>query len=160
MGFTIVEVAEHEGVGMLASLLRRYVDEQGWGSEPGHLGEIEALPGEYAQPRGNAFLAVDSESGAPLGCVVMRPLPEWCDDCVEMRRLYVAPEARQQGVARTLVLAADAWARNAGYAAVRLVTLPHMAVAARLYADLGFVTIGAYRPSNAENPIYMEKRLV
>jgi ribosomal protein S18 acetylase RimI-like enzyme len=143
---------------LLAQLLRRYVDEQGWGSEARHTEEIETLPGEYAPPLGRAFIARDA-SQAALACVVLRPIAEWCAECVEMRRLYVIPEARGRGIGRRMVDATEIWARQADYKRLRLVTMPHMTEAIALYESLGFSVIEPYRPSTASDAIFMDKAL-
>lgn len=155
----VVEFADGAArLAMLAELLRRYVDEQGWTSEPSHVEEIETLPGEYGPPLGRALLARRSSEPA-LGCVVLRPIAPWCVECVEMRRLYVIPEARRRGIGRRMVVASETWAREAGYARLRLVTMPHMVEAISLYESLGFRVIEPYRPSTASEAIYMDKPL-
>ena len=142
----------------MRGLLSRYAREQGWAHEQHHIDEVAGLPGEYGPPLGRMLLAL-GENGEPVGCVLLRPIPEWCDDCLEMRRLYVVPEARRRGVGRALIDAAESAARDSGLATLRFVTLPEMASAHRLYESAGFVHTGPYRPSTAETPIYMEKRL-
>ena len=155
----VVEFADGtERLAMLAQLLRRYVDEQGWTSEPSHVEEIETLPGEYGPPLGRAFLACQSSESA-VGCVVLRPIGRWCAECVEMRRLYVIPEARRRGIGRRMVVASETWAREAGYERLRLVTMPHMIEAISLYESLGFVVIEPDRPSTASEAIFMDKPL-
>jgi len=155
----VIEFADGpERLAILAQLLRRYVDEQGWTSEPHHAEEIEALPGEYRPPLGRALLARRS-SAAAIGCVVLRPISQWCGGCVEMRRLYVIPEARGCGIGRQMVGAGEAWARQAGYRQLRLVTMPHMTEAISLYESIGFSIIQPYRPSTAAEAIFMDKPL-
>ena len=55
------------------------------------------------------FAEVD---GRPAGCVGVRA---FSDGVCEMKRLYVAPEERGQGVGRALVIAAIKAAREIGY---------------------------------------------
>jgi GNAT superfamily N-acetyltransferase len=147
-----------ELVAVLGGLLTRYAHEQGWAHEQHHVDEVAALPGEYGPPLGRMLLAL-GERGEPLGCVLLRPIPKWCGDCLEMRRLYVVPEARRRGVARALIAAAECATLEAGLAALRFVTLPEMVSAQRLYERADFRITEPYRPSTAEVPVYMEKRL-
>ncbi|MFW5735168.1 MAG: GNAT family N-acetyltransferase [Oceanidesulfovibrio sp.] len=103
--------------------------------------ELASLPGAYAPPRGQLLLARTVETGAAVGCVGVRP--DGLDRC-EMKRLYVAPEARGRGIGRRLAVAAMDAARDAGYRFMRLETVRGtMATAIALYTDLEFGEIPA-----------------
>ena len=92
--------------------------------------ELAALPGYY-----RALLVARDESGALLGSAAVKHLP---DGAAELKRVYVRPPARGTGLGRRLAEAAIDRARELGYEAIRLDTLPQMEAARALYASLGF----------------------
>ena len=102
--------------------------------------ELENLPGDYATPRGGILLAEQEEK--VVGCVALR---RWDETICEMKRLYVIPDARGQGIGRQLAEAITARAKALGYERMRLDTLASMHAANRLYASLDFRPIAAYR---------------
>lgn len=117
--------------------------------------ELAALPGKYAAPDGALLIARDA-NGAALGCVAMRPLePGVC----EMKRLYVAPEGRGQGLGLQLARAIIEAARARGYAEMRLDTLASMGQAQALYRRLGFTEIGAYYATPIAGTVFMSLKL-
>jgi ribosomal protein S18 acetylase RimI-like enzyme len=100
---------------------------------------MEAMPGKYAPPAGELLLARFA-NGTPVGCVGLRPIEK--DGCCEMKRLYVAPQARGSGLGERLVAAVVREAERIGYREVRLDTLPFMTTAIALYGKGGFEVIG------------------
>jgi putative acetyltransferase len=121
---------------------------QGFAYELGHLGEM------YGPPDGRLFLAM--LHGAPVGCVGVR---RFDDRCCEMKRLYVRREGRGHGLGRRLALEAMQAARDAGYAAMRLDTLPSMHEAQALYEQLGFRDVAPYRANPVAGSRYLEATL-
>jgi GNAT superfamily N-acetyltransferase len=120
----------------------------------GFAAELASLPGSYAPPHGRLLLAW-AENG-PAGCVALRPLaPTVC----EMKRLFVRPAFRGQGLGRRLAERILAEARAIGYARMRLDTLPRTEAALRLYAMLGFQRTGPYYATPLEDTIFMELAL-
>ncbi|UTP41305.1 GNAT family N-acetyltransferase [Phenylobacterium sp. LH3H17] len=118
--------------------------------------ELASLPGKYAPPRGELLLARDAAGGA-LGCVSLRPLPA-AGRC-EMKRLYLAPEARGTGLGRALAEAIIQTARDIGYGELRLDTLATMTSAIGLYRQLGFAEIEPYYAPTPPGTIFMALRL-
>lgn len=117
--------------------------------------ELAALPGKYAPP-GGALLIARDRAAVAIGCVAMRPL---AGPVCEMKRLWVQPEARGLGLGGALIDAIVAAGRAAGYAAMRLDTLPTMQAALAMYARAGFREIPAYYPTPIARTIFLELRL-
>lgn len=116
----------------------------------GFAAELDTLPGEYAPPRGRLLIAKDDDAVA--GCVAMRPLTS---ETCEMKRLYVRPRFRTGGLGRQLAERVIAEARSAGYRRMYLDTLPTMAGAQRLYENLGFKDVPAYRYNPIEGTRFL-----
>jgi len=117
--------------------------------------EIDGLPGDYAPPRG-VLLVACHDGGEPVAMIALRPF----DDAIaEMKRLYVSPTARGQGLARALILRLMDEARALGYQEIRLDTLPMMGDAQALYASLGFQDIAPYYDTPIAGTRFMGRRL-
>jgi putative acetyltransferase len=123
--------------------------------EPGAT-HFQLEPGEVALGAG-AFLVVRL-SGRPVGCGALRRLRE--TDMVrelgprvgELKRMYVAPEARGRGIGRALLAQLEAEARTLGLARLVLETGTRQAEALALYRRAGFTEIppyGEYAASSA-----------
>jgi ribosomal protein S18 acetylase RimI-like enzyme len=114
--------------------------------------ELAQLPGKYFPPEGRLLLAMDVERVA--GCVALRRID--AATC-EMKRLYVRPEWRGQGVGRRLTETIIEEARAAGYSRMLLDTLSsRMKDAVRLYRSMGFRTIAPYYPNPLADAVFME----
>jgi len=105
--------------------------------------ELQALPGDYAPPRGALLLAV--VDGHVAGCCALRPL-DTVDyaNAGEMKRLFVYPAFRRLGLGRMLAEAILDAAHLADYSCVLLDTLDEMETARALYEDLGFSEVPPY----------------
>ena len=113
--------------------------------------EQAGLPADYAPPEGRLLAALSGAQAA--GCVALRRLDE---EVCEMKRLYVRPPFRRARVGRLLVEAVMGEARRAGYARMRLDTLPSMESARALYVSLGFRPIAPYRYNPIPGTAFME----
>jgi putative acetyltransferase len=139
-------------VALVARMFLEYADGLGFPLDfQGFREEIQTLPGEYARPRGRLILAY---TGArPAGCVALRPLDS---RTAEMKRLYVRPGFRGQGLGRRLVERVISTARRLGYDRMRLDTVPEMTEAIRLYREAGFEEIPPYRYNPVPGALYFE----
>ncbi len=76
-----------------------------------------------------------------------------------MKRLYVAPAARGEGLGRAMVAAILAAGRQGEYREMRLDTLPEMADALALYRQAGFAPIAPYYPTPVDGTLFLARRL-
>jgi ribosomal protein S18 acetylase RimI-like enzyme len=117
--------------------------------------ELDGLPGEYAPPDGALLLAEVED--AIVGCVALRPMKD--DNVCEMKRLYVRPAFRHEGLGRALARAIVEKARSLGYDRMRLDTVQSMTAARRLYASLGFEETEPYYHNPLPDVVYMQRAL-
>lgn len=120
----------------------------------GFAAELKSLPGVYAPPCGRLLLSFVGDDVA--GCVALRPLKE---AVCEMKRLFVRPNFRGQGIGALLTKQIVAEARAIGYHTMRLDTLARMQSAVRLYQSLGFEPCAPYYPTPLPDTVFMALRL-
>jgi GNAT superfamily N-acetyltransferase len=94
---------------------------------------------KFAPPRGCLLLASTEQQLA--GCVGLRAIGV---EIGEIKRMYVRPQLRGQGIARALVAAIVDEARHIGYTTLRLDSPPFSQAAHALYLAVGFRPITAY----------------
>ncbi|HEX4007153.1 MAG TPA: GNAT family N-acetyltransferase [Acidobacteriaceae bacterium] len=120
--------------------------------------ELAGLPGAYAEPAGAVLLAFGEGlqgSAAAAGCVALKPLlledpARAAERACEMKRLWVRPGQQGQQIGRRLAEAVVAAARERGYTAMYLDTMPAtMPAAYALYRAMGFAPVARYN----ENPV-------
>jgi putative acetyltransferase len=117
--------------------------------------ELAGLPGDYAPPEGRLLLAYYETQVA--GCVALHKLET---NICEMKRLYLRPQFRGQGLGRALADRIVAEARAIGYQRMRLDTVePVMKDAVAMYRKLGFKEIAPYRSNPIAGAMYMELEL-
>lgn len=109
--------------------------------------------GHFAADSG-IWLAWDS--GELAGCIALRALDRV--EAAEIKRMYVRPEWRGQGIAQRLLEEAERFAASAGYRWIFLDTTGEMAAAARLYERHGYQRCERYN-DNPQATIFMKKEL-
>src|SRR5258706_12592946 len=118
--------------------------------------ELAELPGKYAPPDGRLLLArINGQLG---GCAALRKINH---GICEIKRLFLRPQFRGQGLGRQLAEAIIREAKQIGYERMRLDTLPpKMNDAIALYRSLGFREIGPYYDNPVPGAKFMELDLV
>lgn len=122
---------------LIAAVQQEYV--RRYGNEDG----TPVDPAEFSPPEGEFFVAY--LSGDPVGCGGWRRH----DDAVaEVKRMYVAADARGRGLSRRILAALETSVLAAGYSRLILETGDKQPEAIGLYRSAGFTSIpnfGFYR---------------
>lgn len=126
-----------ETLAQTVALFRAYLDSAVFAWDPAKIEpELAALAERYAPPDGALILARRGDE--PVGAVALRRVD---GERAEMKRMYVPPHARGQGVGRALVEAIMQEARALGYRSVVLDTYSRTPEAIALYLATGFQEI-------------------
>jgi GNAT superfamily N-acetyltransferase len=115
------------------ALIEQYFDQNEFEAE------LASLPGKYAPPDGQLFLACDGHE--PAGCVALRRID---GQACEMKRMFLYPQYQGKGIGRKLGEAIIRDARDSGYTVMRLDTSWRQQEAQALYSKLGFQRIDPY----------------
>ncbi len=116
--------------------------------------ELGGLRTMYAAPVGGIILVKDGE--VTIGCVAIRKLN---DTVGELKRMYILPAYRQQGIGRRLLELALLLATECHYRVIKLDTLNYMLPAIGLYKKAGFYETPPYYHNPNATAIYLEKKL-
>lgn len=80
---------------------------------------------------------------APAGCGCFKP---YDPSTIEVKRMFVRPEARGTGISKIILNALENWARELGFSAVVLETGGKQTEALGLYPSAGYQLIPNYEP--------------
>ena len=141
--------AENADLHLLAAKLDEYYFEI--------VGEVHKRYAKYNDPHLFGCRAVAYIGGKPAGCGCWKRI----DECsVEVKRIYVMPEYRRQGVASAVIGAVERDAAQHGYTHAILETARTTADSAALYLKLGYRVMPYYgSPAGADNCLCFEKEL-
>ncbi|GAC1488612.1 MAG: hypothetical protein NVS1B9_09010 [Solirubrobacteraceae bacterium] len=112
-----------------------------------------ARPADFAPPHGSFVVAY--LAGEPAGCAGFKRLDA---SRAELKRMYVAPQARGHGVARAILRRLEQGARDAGYRWMRLDTGTPQLAARALSESAGDRPIGDYN-GNPVADLWFERNL-
>ena len=135
---------------------------------PADLDSVEAVVKRYYEDVG--VVVLDSRSdlehydiwlarsdGEPVGCIFLRDLPQ-IPGSGEVKRMYVDPAYRGQGIGQGLLDALEQHARSLGLSWLYLDTREDLKTALSRYVNNGYVYCDRYN-NNQEVTIFMRKQL-
>ncbi|MDO7884877.1 GNAT family N-acetyltransferase [Hymenobacter cheonanensis] len=97
------------------------------------------------------------QADQPVGCGAFK---EYAADLVEIKRMFVQPAQRQQGVARAVLAELERWAGELGYASCVLETGRRQPEAIALYQRCGYALTPNYgQYVGIANSVCMRKEL-
>jgi putative acetyltransferase len=114
--------------------------------------ECADLPVVYRPP---GALLIAGHSGQPVGCVGLAPCS--AERTAEIKRLYVRPAHRGNGIARTLMNHAHHHAARHGITRLILDVLPARTTVISFYRRLGYTETGPHATESPVPMIYMQR---
>jgi GNAT superfamily N-acetyltransferase len=108
----------------------------------GDHGDVNPPDGSVFEPPEGVFLVL-RDGGKAIGCAGFRRVDA---DRAELKRMYLAPEARGRGLGRVLLQRIEDEARSAGYTVLVLETIELMTEAIGLYRSSGYEPISPFGP--------------
>jgi phosphinothricin acetyltransferase len=106
-------------------------------------GRAGFTPEDVRVPR--AAFVIARLAGQPVGCGALRPLADLGPQpAAEVKRMFVVPDARGHGVARSVLARLEELARDFGYQRIVLETGDRQLEAIRLYERAGYARIPCY----------------
>ncbi len=136
-----------------AQLNQAWLAEGGFAIEAKDRRSIDDPESVFLVPGGRIFIA--ERDGAAVGCCALIRL----EDGFEVSKMTVTPAARGRGLARRLLDACEAAARQAQAKRLYLETNSGLAPAIALYESVGFIHLPARPTPYARADVFMEKRL-
>ena len=88
-----------------------------------------------------SFLWVAETENEIAGCCGIYPTPGLNENCTELVKFYLSPNARGKGIGKELMEKCIISAKESGYTQMYLESLPHFAKAVSMYEKQGFKQI-------------------
>ena len=120
-------------------------------------GDEHAFYAQYNKITMIKNVVVSYNDNNPIGCGAFK---KFDDDKVEIKRMYVKPEFRGQGIAMKILSELEKWAAESGYSSTVLETGKRQPEAINLYKKAGYQIIpnfGQYE--GVENSVCMMKKI-
>jgi putative acetyltransferase len=120
-------------------------------------GEEHAFYAQFNKIDKIKYSIVAYENGNPVGCGALK---EYAPDTMEIKRMFVIPEKRGQGIAFMILNQLEIWAFELNYAKCLLETGKQQPEAIALYKKNGYKIIPNYgQYENVENSVCFGKDL-
>ena len=108
---------------------------------------------------GMKTVVVAYEADQPVGCGAIRAFNNG-NDAVEVKRMFVLPEKRQQGIAATVLSALEQWAKELNFNKCVLETGKNQPEALAFYKKNGYLVIPNFgKYIGVENSVCFEKNI-
>ncbi|MDQ1630398.1 MAG: hypothetical protein QOC80_370 [Frankiaceae bacterium] len=135
--------------------------------EPVHVDRAQFdLPGGALLVAVELAPAAEDRATSLLGCVGVRHLPRptgvdlVTGPIAELKRMYVRPAVRRRGLAKTLLTAAEATARELGYEHLWLETGLRQPAAVDLYRAAGYTPVARFGQfAHESESVYLGRRI-
>lgn len=103
------------------------------------------------------YVVVAYENGIPMGCGAIK---DFSPGVMELKRMFVLPEARRKGIAAAVLSELEKWAAELSCVRCILETGKRQTAAVRLYKKNNYRTISNYgQYIGVDNSICFEKKL-
>lgn len=121
-------------------------------------GDEHAFYAQFNKTNLLKYVLVLYDEQEPVACGSLR---EFSETVMEIKRMFVQPNARRKGFAQLVVKSLEAWAIELGYSKCILETGKNQPEAIQLYQKIGFERIDNYgQYAGVANSICMEKKLL
>ncbi|GAA2517814.1 MAG: GNAT family N-acetyltransferase [Kocuria sp.] len=112
-------------------------------------------PEDVTPPHGDFFLMTDLVTGSVIACGAVRRID---DERVELRRIWVTPEHRGQGHARTLVRALENKARSFGATTAVVSLNPEMTEGVAMFRNRGYESVESFHDATTAS-VFLARQL-
>ncbi len=103
------------------------------------------------------YVIVAYDEDVPIGCGAVR---EYSQDTMEVKRMFVQPNKRNQGIASTILSELETWCKELNYKKCILETGKNQPEAIRLYEKNGYKMIANYgHYKDVANSVCFQKEL-
>lgn len=120
-------------------------------------GEKDAFYTRHNQLDAIKNVVIAYQDGTPIGCGSIK---EYTHNTMEIKRMYILPAFREQGIASSILRNLERWAVQLGYSETVLETLKSGENVVALYAKNGYQIVPNYgQYEGVETSVCMNKKL-